>query len=65
MGVTQDNNYERLGKSIREERLAQGLCDEILAAHPLVERVRLEVKKPWAPIGLPLDYVSVCIERSR
>ena len=56
---TRENTFDLL------ERLAQGLCDEILAVHPLVERVRLEVKKPWAPIGLPLDYVSVCMERSR
>lgn len=56
---TRENTFDLL------ERLAQGLCDEIMAVHPLVERVRLEVKKPWAPIGLPLDYVSVCMERSR
>lgn len=31
MGVTQDNKYERLGKSIREERLAQGLSQRTLA----------------------------------
>ena len=31
MGVTQDNKYERLGKSIREQRLAQGLSQRKLA----------------------------------
>lgn len=56
---TRENTFDLL------ERLAQGLCDEILAAHSLVERVQIEVKKPWAPIGLPLDYVSVRMERAR
>ena len=29
------------------------------------ERVELTVKKPWAPIGLPLDYAAVAIDRMR
>lgn len=47
------------------ERVAQALADAILGAYPMVERVDIEVKKPWAPIGLPLSYVSVAISRSR
>ena len=46
MGVTQDNKYERLGKSIREQRLAQGLSQRKLAgmigqpnSHPYITRV--------------------------
>lgn len=47
------------------ERAVQAVADAILAEHPLVESVRVELKKPWAPIGLPVSYVSIIIERSR
>lgn len=47
------------------ERVAQMLADAILEAYPAVKRVDIEVKKPWAPIGLPLSYASVAISRSR
>ena len=30
---------------------------------PGLEKVELEIKKPWAPVGLPLKTVSVKIER--
>lgn len=45
------------------ERVAEGLAEELLLRTPLLERVALEVKKPWAPVGLPLKAVSVEIER--
>ena len=48
---TRENTFDLL------ERLAQGLCDEILAVHPLVERVRLEVKKP---VGADRPSVGLC-----
>lgn len=41
------------------EQLAMAMLTEI----PNLERVQLELKKPWAPVGLPLDTVSVEIER--
>lgn len=47
------------------ERLAQGLSDALFDAFPAIERVELTVKKPWAPIGLPLDYAAVAIDRLR
>lgn len=47
------------------ERLAQGLADALFAAFPALARVQVTVKKPWAPIGLPLDYAAVEIDRSR
>ncbi|MDO4317937.1 MAG: 2-amino-4-hydroxy-6-hydroxymethyldihydropteridine diphosphokinase [Lachnospiraceae bacterium] len=43
------------------EQLAQGL----LLAFPALEQVDLEIEKPWAPVGLPLETVSVEISRSR
>ena len=45
------------------EAIAERLAKEILLSYSLVKRVQVEVKKPWAPILLPLDTVSVKIER--
>ena len=45
------------------EAAAEGLAAAILQQYPLVEGVTLELKKPWAPVGLPLDTVSVKITR--
>ena len=45
------------------EAVAEGLAEALLTAYPLIFGLRLEVGKPWAPVGLPLDTVSVEIER--
>lgn len=45
------------------ERVAEGLAEELLLQIKGLNRVELEIKKPWAPIGLPLKSVSVQIER--
>lgn len=45
------------------ETVSEELAEEILLSFPLLEKVDIEVKKPWAPIGLPLSYVSVNISR--
>lgn len=45
------------------ERVAESLAEELLLHTERLERVRIEVKKPWAPVGLPLESVSVEIER--
>ena len=47
------------------ECAAQRVADAVLAQFPQVQRVAVEVKKPWAPIGLPVSYASVRIERLR
>ncbi len=47
------------------EALAEHLCDAILRAFPVVQKITMELKKPWAPILLPLDTVSVRMERKR
>lgn len=46
------------------ETAAEKLAEELLLKIDRLESVRLEIKKPWAPIGLPLETVSVEIERS-
>ena len=45
------------------EAVAEGLAQELLLETPLLEKIVLEIKKPWAPVRLPLDTVSVRIER--
>lgn len=45
------------------EAAAESLAEELLLRYPLLEGITLEVKKPWAPVGLPLETVSVEITR--
>lgn len=45
------------------EAAAEQLARGILLHFSRIERVAVEIKKPWAPILLPLDTVSVRIER--
>ncbi|MDO4336637.1 MAG: 2-amino-4-hydroxy-6-hydroxymethyldihydropteridine diphosphokinase [Eubacteriales bacterium] len=45
------------------ESLVEQLAQALLLEFPLIERVDLTVEKPWAPIGLPLETVSVEISR--
>jgi dihydroneopterin aldolase/2-amino-4-hydroxy-6-hydroxymethyldihydropteridine diphosphokinase len=45
------------------EALAEQLAEELLLQYEGVDSVWLEIKKPWAPILLPLDTVSVEIKR--
>jgi len=45
------------------ERVAEELAELILTKWEMLQKVTIEVKKPWAPIGLPVNYVSVEIQR--
>lgn len=45
------------------EAAAENLATQLLLSYPLLNKVDIEIKKPWAPIGLPLNYVSVKISR--
>lgn len=45
------------------EAAAEHLAEAMLLDISRLERVKLEIKKPWAPIGLPIETVSVEIER--
>ena len=47
------------------EAAAEGLAAELFCRYPLIRALRLEIQKPWAPVGLPLRTVSVEIRRSR
>lgn len=45
------------------ERVAEMLAIELLTTVPHLNRISLEIKKPWAPIALSVETVSVKIER--
>lgn len=45
------------------EAAAENLVQALLLNFPLLDGIDLELKKPWAPIGLPIDYASVRISR--
>ena len=45
------------------ECVAEHLADIILDFDEKIREVEIEVKKPWAPVGLPLEDVSVTIRR--
>lgn len=45
------------------ERAAECLAEELLLHTPGLSSLRLELQKPWAPVGMPLQTVSVAIKR--
>jgi len=45
------------------ETVAENLAKALLTETINLEKIELEIKKPWAPIGLPIENVSVTIER--
>lgn len=45
------------------EAAAEQLAEALLLTYEGLEGVTLELKKPWAPVGLPLETVSVKITR--
>ena len=47
------------------ETVAEGLASMLLIRNPALKSVRLEIKKPWAPVAAHLETVSVEIERGR
>jgi dihydroneopterin aldolase/2-amino-4-hydroxy-6-hydroxymethyldihydropteridine diphosphokinase len=45
------------------ETIAEQLSRHLLLTYPLMQEITLEIEKPWAPIGLPLETVSIKINR--
>lgn len=45
------------------ECAAEKLAEELLLKYNKAESLQLQIKKPWAPVGLPLRTVSLSIER--
>ena len=71
--LTKSIHYGEVSHQIREyvenhtykllERVVEGLAEELLLTVPRLKGIKLEIKKPWAPVGLSLETVSVEIER--
>ncbi|KAI4445666.1 Bifunctional folate synthesis protein [Eubacterium plexicaudatum ASF492] len=47
------------------EAAAEHLAEEILLRYEQIKKIRIKVKKPWAPIGLPIKNVCVSVDRTR
>jgi len=45
------------------EKATEKVAEFILLNYDLVQRVKVKIKKPWAPIGRPLQYAAVEIDR--
>lgn len=71
--LTDSVNYGEVCRFIKEfaenrtykllESLAENLAEALLINFYQIEQVDLEIQKPWAPVGLPLETVSVEISR--
>ena len=55
--ILEENTYQLL------ERIAEVVCEELLKKYKLLKGITLEIKKPWAPLLLPVESVSVKIHR--
>lgn len=55
--IMKDNEFQLI------EAAAEKIASEILLKYKRVEEIEVCIKKPWAPILLPMDTVSVCIRR--
>ena len=53
----QENTYKLI------ETVAERMSEDVLLSFPLIHELELEIRKPQAPIGLPLESVSVKIKR--
>ena len=45
------------------ETVAEQLAQQLLLQYPILDKIQITIKKPWAPIHLPLDTVAVEITR--
>lgn len=72
--LTKSVHYGELSHKVEEEfkkksydlieEATEALAEFILKEYDFIDKVKVSIKKPWAPIGRPLDYVEVCIERA-
>ncbi|MCR5356751.1 MAG: 2-amino-4-hydroxy-6-hydroxymethyldihydropteridine diphosphokinase [Lachnospiraceae bacterium] len=57
------NDFMRTNTYYLIEAAAEQMARALLLRFERVSSIKLTIKKPWAPIGLPLEEVSVQIER--
>lgn len=58
-------NFTKTHRSKLIEKAAQDISYALLLKYPLIKKAEVMLKKPWAPIGLPLDNILVKLSRSR
>ena len=46
------------------EKACEKACEYILLNYNLVHKVKINLKKPWAPVKKTFDYISIKMERS-
>ena len=71
--LTKTVHYGELAQKVEEEftktsydlieKAAEEICEFVLLNYPLVKKVKLLLKKPWAPTRKHVEYVAVEIER--
>lgn len=71
--IEKTTHYGYVSKSVEEiffskkydliESLAEDIARRLLLDYKYIQKVKLEIKKPWAPVGLILNNVSIVIER--
>lgn len=71
--LTKTVHYGELAQKVEEEftktsydlieKVAEEICEFVLLNYPLVKKVKLLLKKPWAPTRKHVEYVAVEIER--
>ncbi len=63
--------YEIIKKMFKEEKInliesvAENICSKILTAYPIVQEIKLTLKKPEAPVEGIYDYFAVELRRKR
>lgn len=71
LSVGYDRLYATTERIIRQKRyylieaLGDAVISAVLAEFPRVETVRIEIRKPAAPIDGALDYAAIRLTRSR
>ncbi len=56
-------NWMKTNRCRLIETVAERLAAKLLKDLPIVREVEVTVKKPWAPIGLPVECVGITISR--
>jgi dihydroneopterin aldolase/2-amino-4-hydroxy-6-hydroxymethyldihydropteridine diphosphokinase len=47
------------------ETVAESIAKDVLKNFPLVEKIKVKIHKPQAPLGIEFDDVIVTIKRKR
>lgn len=59
------SDYTKKNRSKLIETAAENIAYELLLKYDSLKKVEVKFKKPWAPIGLPLDDVLVNLTREK